>query len=336
MAVLTNTVIGQSVQLGVEVTEGTAVPANKLLPDCKITPGWKRQGMTMVPSTYKFPTVVVNGRESSIFTVEGIVGCGTWVYWISSAGNYAAPVGAGADKTWTNTPTITGVNTSKTYTLEWGVPGTAYQAAGVHVVNLSVNVAGQEFVTFTAECIGKRITAGVTLTATPTAIENVPVVSTGVDVYEATTFANLTASPTQLNKIYNFEWSVSGLYGQDYPLKSSLTSWDDRYEMGGEYSAAITALEQVAGADFTGTPFTLADMRASTMNFLRVKFTGGTLGAGTYLWQLDGAYHKAPDGPEPFGDRDGLRVLRWPLVPAADATSSKALEWKVVNAVAAL
>lgn len=276
--ILANTEVSQTFQIGLETSEGVAVAASKRIPDWEVVPGWGMTGKVYTPSTFKFPTIRVHGKEWSIFEISGPIGFASYVYIMSSAGNYVAPTGTTA-KRWANTASISAVNTSKSYTMEWGNASAAYRAVNAHVVSYTTHWEFGE-PTFKAQMIAKSIIPGITITPTPTTIENVPTKGAAIDIFSASSFAQLDGLPTWLGHVYVVDIDHGDIYGQEWPLKSINTSWDSRFEKKPKTAVKVTALEQISGSDYTGTPFTLAALRAGTVNYVRIKATGSSIATG--------------------------------------------------------
>lgn len=331
MAILTNTETSQAVLVAVEATEGTLGAGSWYrIPDAKITPGWQRTSRAYTPSTFKFPTIIVNGKEWVVLTLEAPIGYASQVFWLSSGANYAAPANGDpvTAKLWTFTPDVDGVNASKSFSIQGGNAANSWQVLGAHVVNMSWHLDREE-PTFTAELVARRQTLGAALETIDATVENFVVAGASIDVLSYATFG---ATPTTLDHVYAVDLTMGNLYGQEWPLKSSLTSYGDRYETMPEGTMTVTALEQQTSNDLVGHPFSFADMRAGTINFFGVKSTGAVIGIGpdTYLWQADVAA-LIGDGPIERTIVDGLVVVNIPLLLAADPVSNKAIQFKVRN-----
>lgn len=330
MAVLTNTEVSQNVLVAVEITEGTA-PASSWyrIPDLEFTPSWEASGQEFFGSTFKYASIFQLGKEWVAIRVRGPVGFGSQVFFLASAANYAAPVNGTpvTGKVWTFTPDIDGVNTSKSLNIQGGQTANKWQVGGCHVVDYSYDF-NRDGATFECTLIGKRQTVGVTEETIDATVENVPLSPAAINCYSCATFG---ATPTQLDHVYAVRYNWSNLYNQEWPLKSTLTSWGDRYETRPTATMEVTALEQITSNDYTGQPFSMADMRAGTLNFFRLQCLGSQIGAGpdTYKFQIDTA--NLINGPVAKSFMDGLSVVTIPTLIASDPTSSKAYEQIIEN-----
>ena len=145
--------------------------------------------------------------------------------------------------------------------------------------------------------MGRAMTDGITLTATPTEIALQPVMRTEVSIKLADTAAGL-AGATALTHGFAVEWSLTDRYAPVLAL-NGLTDFDAYIES--EPSGEVTLL---LAADAIGMAF-LTPMAQGATKFLRIQATGPQIGAGPAVYSLiiDSAL-KVTDASE-FQDRRG-------------------------------
>lgn len=113
--------IFESVQIGVESTPGTPVPALKRLLGLTVTPGIKATINTYRGTGIKFPTVSSLGKEWVELGLGGPLTYTDIVYLLSGYMKATTPVqGPSGVYTWTFTPAVYGPDTVKTFTIEQG------------------------------------------------------------------------------------------------------------------------------------------------------------------------------------------------------------------------
>jgi hypothetical protein len=120
-----------------------------------------------------------------------------------------------------------------------------------------------------------QTTAGVPLTATTMA----PISGNHWDFYLDSAYGSL--GTTKLTRCFNWSWGITGMYGPIWPGNTSNASYAAHTDL----KPSTTFTFQVEG-DSTGEGF-LTYVDAGTVVYPRIKMTGPTLGASTYLAQFD-------------------------------------------------
>lgn len=171
--------IFQTVQLGVETTSGTAVPANKKLQSMAIEPGIKAEVQTFKPTGSKYAAVAALSKEWIEAKVSGQPVYDEIIYPL--AGIFGAPT--------TTTPTggtlsrqhVFSSNTSssdpgKTFTIEQGSAERAHRFAYALMTAFGMKVS-RDAVELEGEMMGKALEDGVTMTASPSTLPLIPILS---------------------------------------------------------------------------------------------------------------------------------------------------------------
>ena len=108
---------------------------------------------------------------------------------------------------------------------------------------------------------------------------------------------------TKLTRVFEWSFGITGMYGPVWPGNTSEPSWAAHVDLPPDTSFAFTV-----EADSTGMA-ELADLRAGTKRFIRIKCTGPTLGISTYLAQFDFCVHLT--GISEFKDQDGVYAVEY-------------------------
>lgn len=271
--------INQIVQVGVETTPGTVVPANKRLTALSIDPKVSTTVTTFRPKGSKYVTLSALEQEWVDATLAGQLTYSEIVYPLSSVITAAAtptelldtatPTGA---YRWTFQPSVTGADSPKTFTVEQGDSATRTHRFTYGIVSALGMTFNRQNLTLSGSMIGRAITDGVAQTASPTLIPLIPVLPTEVDIFLDSTFGAI--GTTKLSRVKSATWNLGSRYRPLWVLDSSESSWVTHLE--GEV-AATSQVEMEA--DATGMGF-LQTLRNGTTKYLRIRCIGPTIYAG--------------------------------------------------------
>lgn len=323
--------IFQGIQLGVESTHGTGVAADKQLLSLTCEPTIEMESSTFKPTGHKYPTIVVPNREWTSAKLGGPLTYGEIVYLLSSVLEVVTPArnipSTGLSYTWTFNPAQAAADTVKTFTVEQGDSSRAHKFTYGLVTELGIAFSRNE-ITLDGAMIGQRLDDDITMTATPTAIEVVPVLPGQGNLYLSDTQAGL-AGASALDRGFAFGFKIGNRFGPIWPIKSTATSFDGHVET--EPSAECTLLME---ADDTGMGL-LTNMRAGSTKWARIQYLGDTIETiYKYKFQIDVPLKITKVNS--LGDQDGIYAVEYTAVPAYDATWAKPFEVVVVNKVASL
>lgn len=323
--------IFQNVQIGVQSVAGTGVAANRKLNSVSIEPAVSAETNRYRAMGNKFPTLVVPQKELVTARLGGVQTYSELVYVLASLLNYAAPEqqGVTAAYKWTFAPATSAPDTVKLFTVEQGSSTRAHKFIDglVTALELAFSRAGCEIAG--GEMIGAGLQDGITMTGSPTSIEQIPVLPTQVDVFLADTYAGLaTADP--LARAISVNWAMRDRFGPVFPLGTA---------SGTGYAATVETeptlecrLKLQADAEGMGL---LSVLRAGASRFLRILATGENI-ASTYDYtlQIDTAVKVA--SVSEFSDEDGVFAIEWTLAGVHDPTWGKATQVEIINAISAL
>lgn len=322
----------QTVQLGVESTPGTAVAANKKPAAMSITGGIKMESENFVAIGNKYPSFVIPGREWAEWKIAGRPTYGELPYLLASIFKSVTATADGATaKLWTFAPALAAEDTVQTYTLERGSSDRAQKAAYFMITELGFKFA-RTGIEINGAAISQRLTDGITLTASPTAIETnpVPVLGSQVSVYFADSWAGL-AGAAASTRVLEAEWKAGNRFDHLWVLDSSKASYVAHVEDTPNLTGDITIQANATGMAM------LDVMRNATRKWMRIVATGADITTGKpYLFQIDGCYNVSNATEFKQSPNGKTTAIGWTFQPVYDATASKTYEIQVRNTLSAL
>lgn len=322
--------IFQTTQIGVESTPGTSVAASKALQALDITLGIKADIKTFRAAGRKYKALAAMGKEWTAGKLDGLATYTEIVYPLSSLVSYAAPVQQGATTAylWTFSSSTTSPDTVKTFTIEQGSSVRAHKCTYGQVVGLSGSISREEF-RLGGDLIGRALTDGITMTATPTSLELVPILPTDFDVYLADTQAGLAAA-SALERVLSVEWNLGDRFAPIWPLGTANgTGFPTVVEKEPSTAVKIMMEADAAGMDL------LTDARAGSAIFLRLKAVGDLI-ATSYYYTYQHDFSLRVTSVDEFSDEDGVYAIGWNCELFHDATWGKAFEIQVTNKLTGL
>lgn len=325
------TSVTQVVQFGVETTKGTSVAANRYLPSVMLNVGVQTSMTEVKSSGNKFPVLEVLGKEwTSIKAPAQPMTYDEIVFFLTSLFAYAAPAQQAATTAykWTHALASSSEDTVKSFTIEQGSSLRAHKATYAQMMGMTLS-GDRDKVDFSAEFLAQAISDGITLTASPTAIPQVPILAKDVTIYSDTTSGGL--GTTKLDRLLSWELSLNNKVGPLWVVDKSATSFVALVE-----TPIDATFKFMVEADANGMG-QLTKLRASTRQFMRIQITSDT-NAGTaipYSARFDMAIDLS-EQPSEFSDKDGVFAIEWTGKLVHDATWGKAITAEVTNKQTAL
>ena len=332
------------VQVGVETTRGTGVAASRRL----IADGRYRRQQEVFDFTDQNSGVFARTPRAGVITraaseielttpldyqqillplLSGMVGAVT-------------PTGAGADKTWTFTPSTSAPVAVDTYTVEF-VEASPDDSAEMEFTygfspEIEVSADTEGISQLRWKMIG-RATADSTLTgalSVPTLIISAPPLWAP---YMDDTWAGLgttKVSPSAAvakGGAYGFRWTYKGAEQEAFYLDGRTTlDFSQTEKKQPEAELELDIVHDPVATGFIQAEEAKKDSQA--IRFVEMRLIGAALGGSNYSVKLQGAYYHATDSMEERGsDRDGNLVVRVHLVSAYDPTSTFQSRVIVVN-----
>lgn len=323
------TTVTQVCQIGVESTEGTAVAANRYLPSLTMELAPSLNIDAFRPTGNKFPTIHALGKEWSTVKIAGKPTYDEIMYLFDSLLAYSAPVQEGATTAYktTNSPSSTDEDTVKSFTIENGSSVRARKAAGARVTELSLK-GDRDKLDLTGGGLARAFTDGITLTSTPTAVPQIPILPSDVSIYLDGVHTDL--GTTKLTREFGWEWNIASRFGAFWPVDAALASFGGLVELPVGGTVKLTVMGDSNGMGFLG------HARTGVTKFLRIEAVSDAL-AGTakpYKLTLDQAVQVADVGE--LKDEDGIYAYEVTLDMVHDATYGRALQTAVTNTRTAL
>lgn len=318
----------QGIQLGVEVTSGTGVAANKKLQSTSLSTGVMAEIKKFRPTGAKFNTVSALGKEWVEGDISGILSYTDWVYLAASGLQYTAPdqQESTAAYLWANTPSQSAADSIKTFTVEEGGAVRAHKFAYGLVNSLGYTITRDE-ATVKGKIIGQNITDGITLTSTPTEIAIVPVLPTDISVYMDTLYSDI--GETKLLRVLKIDFDTGERFGTVWPIDAAQASFAAHVE-----TEPTAEFKLLLAADSVGMGL-LTTMRAGTKKFFRVEAVGATIeDTYTYKWTHD--ICAVVTDVAPFSDENGIYAIEWTFTATYDSDFGKAFSFNTVNELTAL
>jgi len=296
--------VSQAVQLGVEVTPGTTVPANKLLNSLGIEPGIQVDMQEFRPTGQKFASIITPGKEWVEASLSGVGSYTELAYLFSGILVASSGVQNGATTAydWTFKPAARSADTTKTFTIEQGDAVRAHRFSYALPTELTLGFS-RDGVELGGTMIAQALADGVAMTAAPTAVEEKPILPTDLDVYLDSTSAGL--GTTKLTRVLSADLTIGDRFNPVWVLNSALGSFASHVE-----AVPDVTLEMLVEADSQGMAL-LNTLRSGGTHYVRVQATSDDL-AGTalpYRFQFDMAA-KISDVSD-FSDEDGLYAITW-------------------------
>ena len=321
--------IFQTVQVGVETTPGTGVPANKKLSALSVSPGIQLETKKYRAMGNKFASLIVPGKEWMVAKLSGPLTYTEIVYVLSGIANYAAPVqqGATAAYKWTFAPTLGAEDAYKAYTVEQGSSARAHKFAFGLVNDLGFKFS-RDALELDGNMIGQALQDGITMTAAPTVISLVPVLPTQVNVKIADTQAGL-AGASALTRVMTASWALRHKFGPIFPLMAGSTGFAAVVELEPELVCTLKLEADTVGMGL------LTQMREGTQKFLQIKATGDLI-ATPYYYDLQIEASLGVEAVSEFSDEDGLYAIEWNFAGVYDPTWGKTTQIDVITTVTAL
>lgn len=318
--------ISQTAQIGVEVTPGVSIAANKKLSSVGFTFSPNPDISVFRAAGNKYPSVASLNREWTEIELDGALTYTEIIYLLSGILETGAVAGT-TEKTWTFTPSTSAADVITTFTIEQGSAVRAHKASYGLVTDLTLSF-GRDESTIGGSLIATAMTDGVTLTPTPTELELIPITSPQISVYAEDTVASLTGA-TKLAGAITAEWSLTNRFGPAWFLNGS-NVYDQHVEL--EPTLELTLMQE---ADAEGMEL-LPIMRTGATKYIRIEAVGPVIGAGpgTYKFTLDTACKVTDMGD--FSDQEGVYAIEYTLQGFHDSSLAGATKAVVINTIAAL
>lgn len=322
----------QGVQIGKETTSGTAVAANKVLSYLGIEATPELAFSSFTPMGQAVTGSIVPSQVSTTGSVTGQLSFAEHLYILNSIYGTATPSTVDTTaKRWNWIYTGRAAVTPVTYTVEFGDSTWADKFAfGTFNGHEITYRRTEEGLTIGGSMIGQNLSRNITLTGSPTAVEDKPVVNTMVNVWIDPTSGAL--GTTKQTRVFEAVFRHNDAFGSIWPLNSANPSWANVVATRPTVQMEILMEDDTQG----NTQYTSATTTNATQ-FIRLGASSTELaGAATavYDFNIDMAAKVSSFGG--FTDEQGVRCLRYVFDATFDPTWAAAVKIQNTNKTAAL
>ena len=325
--------INQQVQIGLEATPGTPVPANKLIEAFDWTLGMKPTTKQFRATGRRYDTASEELIEMSNGKVKGVACYNSMAYILASLYGKPTPVAHGAstsafDSIWT--PPISGAQSIQALTIQQGDANYCEQYTYGFATGFGYEVSRKSEVTIDAD-LTMQAEADGTLTAAPTAIPVVPMVGKHFNLFLDTTSGGI--GGTQLVNPIKFGPNFSGYYGTFWPVNRSSAGFGSHVD-----TAPKCEFKLLLEADAQGKSLR-SYLQAGSRCYVRVNALGPVLDqANSINYGLTHDLCFFVTNVADFSDSDGVYAIEWTLSLAEDVSwgTGQAQKITLTNALSAL
>lgn len=328
--------INQSVQIGVETTPGVAVAASKRLSSMGFKIGPQTSTSVLRPIGQKYPSAIPLGKEWAEADVEGLPTYTEMPYALSSIVNTATSVAqimdggtpTGAYR-WIFTSNTFGDDTPKTFTVEQGSAFRAHRMTNGILSEYSWDWSRDE-IEIGGTMIGKAIEDGVTLTANPTGLAQIPVLPSQLSVYLNSTSGAI--GTTKLTRALKGEFNIEDRFKPLWVVDAAQSSFVSTIEDEPTVEFKITQMADAAAMA------NLVAMRNGETRFLRLQAIGPRIYDGTVDQFHTVTFDVAGqvESVSPFDDEDGVYAIEWTFRAVHDSAWGKSFTCEVITTTTAL
>jgi hypothetical protein len=293
--------IFSGVQIGAETTSGTAVSATKLLNYLSLNLGPSIEFNKFRPMGQLVSSAVTPGKDSSEIPYTGVGSYSEMVVPLCGLITNTTPATIETTaRRWTFTPLGRSEDTIKTFTVEAGSATRAQRATYGLFTGLEVTFNRTDGVQLSGSMVGQNMTDNATLTGSPTAYEDVPILPTHLNVYIDTTSGSF--GSTKMTRDFNAVFRCNDKFGTVWPINSANASYVSHVN-----TEPAIQMELTFEADSQGMAF-LTNARAGSALYVRMEAVSTVLAGSTQFYDLkiDMAGKISEVGS--FDDTDGVKT----------------------------
>lgn len=324
--------IGRIMQLAIEGTEGTDTAATKKFRSIMFDIRPRIESEAVRPQGQYVNSGYPIGYDYSEGPISGRATYNELAYLVASYFSYSAPAQIAATDAYSQAfgLSVEAADTHKTMTVETGYAtptGSARQAVGVVVNELSLECSRANGMQVGGNVLGRLFTKGVTMSSGATALPFAPVLGKHLSIYLDATWAGL--GGTKLEDTVTASLNFGARYEPWWPMNAAQASFSAKVPG----APAITATLRMA-ANSVGYAY-LDAIRAGEIVFLRVEAEGDDIEAGNlYTATFDLAMQYTGGAPE--SAEGNALVLEAPLGLVVDPTSGNALAGNLIHTLTSL
>lgn len=269
--------VNQVAQLGVESTHGTPVAANRLIEAFLWTYGDKPTTKQFTATGRKNPGASELLTEMSQGKISG-QGCyQSMIYPVMSVWGKPTPTLHGSSTTaydWVFTPGLSGAYNPASFTLQNGDANDAEQYAYALFTGWGYSFTRTQEFQISGDWFSQTFTDGITLSATPTPIAQLPIVGAHTNVFLDSTSGGIGGTGIT-HDVLKVDYKASGYYGQYWPVNRAQASFTEHVDLMPKNELKITFHATSAAIGYIATY-----LRTGARAYIRVDAQGPTIDAG--------------------------------------------------------
>ena len=319
-------------QLVLEVTPGTTPgsPVYKRMPTLMITPAPAFTTTKFRGQGFKYPSQVVEGKEWVTGKYDGAATFAELAYILSS---YAKPatittIGTTAKK-WAFLPDTSNPDGGSTYTVQHGDSTSGWSSTYFQFASVVLNIT-RDAIKVSGDCLGQFWNTGVTIAASPTLIENVPLIGNTVDVGLDPTFGAI--GSTQIKSPFELEINLPNKFQAVFPLNTAAPGHAGTVEIATEPTIKLKIAADAASDAL------ITNLRGASVLFLQVDVVSAVVADVTaptfYSFQFQAPLQVGDGGA--FSEDNGVYVAEWTTNIVVDTADGFVWKCNLVSKTAAL
>lgn len=313
-----NATVSQSVQIGLEATWGTKVPATKILksmmvdldPSLETDPFFPNGNV--VPSSNAVIRETVEGDISGVLTYTEILYLYTMLFGPTTPTLVATSTGA-YDWEWE----IMGNDllVPKSATIEKGSSVYAVDVPGVTLTGFNIGWSRTDRIEVGASLIGQKLEKGNAMTniAVAPTVPIVRVLPQQISFYTADTFAGLDAA-TAMARAFEAGIDFSSMFSGVWPMNRATPNMDGVVPTQMESESSALLMVNAASLAFLDTA------QAGDRVYTRVEAVGPEIETGFNYEHVVDLTTEVKD-LDTFDDHDGIYAIPWTFQPVDDGTN---------------
>ena len=309
--------INQQVQVGVESVYGTAVSASKLLTAFTWSMGLKAATKQFRGVGRQYPSASSLLTEYSAGKLSGPGDFAQMAYilattWGAPTFTLHGPSTTAYDNKWT--PPLVGsyAANAKSLTMQMGDSVDAEQYAGLVATGWGYSFGRKQEVQFSADLMSLTFTDGITLTASPTEVEQLPMTGAQMSLYLDTTSAGI--GTTLLTDPLKADFKASGYFDGYWPINRANASYTSLLDKEKKHELKLSLMANSTGIAVKGNY-----LETGARAYVRVQGQGPVIDSGHSV--NAGMTHDmvcfVSDMAE-FSDVDGVYAVEYTLQVAED------------------
>jgi hypothetical protein len=292
-------------QVGLETTSGTSVAADKLLRYLAYAPSIDLSFNRFRPQGQLVASAITPGMDFTGWALDGQGSYSELIYPFSGLlGTATITTVETTARRWVWTPAARTEITPKTFTVETGSAIRAQKATYVTQSGIELTWNRSDGIAVSGDAFGQQIQDNITLTASPTALQDKPILPTHLDVFIDTTSAGL--GTTKLLRDFNAVFRYNDARAAVWPINSANASYASDVQ-----TEPTVQMELTVAADSAGMAY-LTNARAGDTRYIRMSAVS-TENAGATAAKYDLKIDMAGkiSNIAAFDDNEGVKVLSY-------------------------